>query len=107
MMSSPRTDDLRAKVISTMAIITANVAEIAVSESTGGIKISSVGTITSRLRRLSDESDRFDTCRAPSEMNLAPPVGLEPTTSWSEARRSVQLSYGGSPNEYSIAYLRD
>ncbi len=27
---------------------------------------------------------------------LAPPVGLEPTTSWSEARRSIQLSYRGA-----------
>ena len=38
-------------------------------------------------------------------VSLAPPVGLEPTTSWSEARRSVQLSYGG-PIEYSIALAR-
>lgn len=26
---------------------------------------------------------------------MAPPAGLEPTTSWSEARRSIQLSYEG------------
>ena len=27
---------------------------------------------------------------------LVPPAGIEPTTSWSEARRSIQLSYGGN-----------
>ena len=29
-------------------------------------------------------------------VRLAPPAGLEPAASWSEARRSVQLSYGGA-----------
>ena len=29
-------------------------------------------------------------------MLMVPPAGFEPTASWSEARRSIQLSYEGS-----------
>ncbi len=31
---------------------------------------------------------------------MVPPVGFEPTTSWSEARRSNPLSYGGIRSKY-------
>src|SRR3972149_670980 len=53
------------------------------------------------LRRLSPHwaAERANRLGPGISVLVAPPAGLEPTTSWSEARRSVQLSYGGPVRE--------